>query len=113
MYRFKAKIIRVVDGDTYKVEVDQGFGNTKKMTLRLQGVDTPETWRPKSEAEREHGVRATEFVKNLIEGKEVDIVTYYEGIYARYTCDVILKNGTNLATLLKESGFEKLDSYED
>ena len=116
MYNYKAKVIRVVDGDTMDVAIDLGFGiayGTEKhpVRIRLNGIDTPETWRPKSDAEREHGERATARVKELIEDKEVIIYSYKLGIYGRYAADVYLIGGISLADLLKEEGFEKKDSY--
>lgn len=41
-YTYDAKIIRVVDGDTYEVEVDLGFRIVARLPLRLAHVDTPE-----------------------------------------------------------------------
>lgn len=111
MYNYKAKVVRVVDGDTYDMEVDLGFGIRFQARFRLRDVDTPETWRPKSDAEREHGERATARVKELIEGKEVTIYSHKLGIYGRYSADVYLTGGINLADLLREEGLEKLDTY--
>jgi len=112
MYNYKAKVLRVVDGDTYDMEVDLGFGIKFKARFRLNDVDTPETWRPKTEAEREHGERATAFVKELIEGKEATIRSYKLGIYGRYSCDVFDERGESLAETLKREGFEKLEAYK-
>jgi len=113
MYTYKAYVERVVDGDTFEATVDLGFRLSWRGIFRLNDIDTPETWRPKSEAERAHGEKATEFVKNLIEHKMVTIKSYGVGIYARYSADVILDDGRDLATLLRENGLEKLESYEE
>lgn len=113
MYTYKAYVNRVLDGDTFEATVDLGFRLSWRGIFRLKDVDTPETWRPKSEAERVHGEKATEFVKNLIDNKTITIKTYGAGIYARYNADVILDDGSDLATLLKENKLEKLDSYEE
>jgi micrococcal nuclease len=118
MYNYKAKVLRVVDGDTFDVIIDLGFGiaygiKKRPVRLRLYDIDTPETWRPKSDAELEHGERATARVKELIEGKEVIIKSYKLGIYGRYTADVFIPStGDSLAQILKEEGFEKKESYE-
>ena len=111
MYNYKAFVQRVVDGDTFDADVDLGFGITLSFRFRLNDIDTPETWRPKSNAEREHGELATARVKELIEGKEIIIYSYKLGIYGRYSADVYLLSGISLADLLKEEGFEKKDSY--
>jgi micrococcal nuclease len=111
MYHYKVHVYRVVDGDTFDAQVDLGFGIYYKMRFRMRGIDTPETWRPSCDAEREHGLKATEFVDELIGGKEVTIQSYKMGIYGRYECDVILGKQT-LAQILKDEGFEKKESYE-
>ena len=111
MYEYKASVERVVDGDTYDIAVDLGFNVCIKHRFRLNGVDTPETWRPKTEAERTHGEKATTFVRNLIEGKVVTLLSHKLGIYGRYDADIILPDGRDLATVLIAEGFEKLESY--
>ena len=42
MYEYKAKVDRVVDGDTVDFIVDLGFNVNIKIRTRLIGVDTPE-----------------------------------------------------------------------
>ncbi len=42
MYEYRAKIVRVTDGDTVEAEVDLGFHISSRMTLRLFGINTPE-----------------------------------------------------------------------
>jgi len=115
MYQYKGSVIRVVDGDTYDIEIDLGFHTKRTERFRLMGIDTPETWRPKSEAERTHGLKANEFVRRLIEDETVTLSSSKSsaGIYGRYECSIQLKDGRDLATLLKTKGFEKLESYEE
>lgn len=66
MYTYDALIVRVVDGDTVDAEVDLGFSLKYNARFRIKGLDTPETWRPKSEAERVHGKAATGFATELL-----------------------------------------------
>jgi len=42
-YQYRAAIIRVVDGDTVWAEVDCGFDLSLRMSLRLAGINAPET----------------------------------------------------------------------
>lgn len=42
MYQYKAKLRRVVDGDTVDLDVDLGFYMTAALRFRILGVDTPE-----------------------------------------------------------------------
>lgn len=113
MYRYKAIITRVVDGDTFDAVIDLGFKIVSHQRLRLKGVDTPETWRPKSEAEKIHGKQATEFVSNLILDKEVILTSVKSAVYNRYEAYVELEDGSDLGELLIENNFIKKDSYED
>jgi len=46
MRNYKAKVIRVVDGDTVDMEFDLGFYVTTRVRTRLIGVDTPERGQP-------------------------------------------------------------------
>ena len=107
MYQYKAKITRVVDGDTFKAKVDLGFTVSVDITFRLEGIDTSETWRPKSEEERTHGQAAKDRVIELIMDKTVIIETKKTGKYGRWIANVILDD-TTLTQILIDEGFEKL-----
>jgi len=113
MYNYKAVVIRVVDGDTFDAVVDLGFETTVKKRFRLKDVDTPETWRPKTEAEREHGEKTSAFVSSLLLYKNVILTSVKSAVYSRYEAYVTLDDGRDLGKLIIENGFEKLDSYED
>ena len=58
-YCYRARLDRVVDGDTIDVDLDLGFGVwLKGQRLRLEGIDTPEV----RGEEREEGLRSKDFV---------------------------------------------------
>ncbi|KAB2952023.1 nuclease [Heliorestis acidaminivorans] len=61
----EATVTRVVDGDTIKVTLEG-----KEETVRLTGVDTPETKHPSKPVEP-YGPEASEFTKNTLAGKKV------------------------------------------
>lgn len=42
LYTYRAKLLRVVDGDTVELEVDLGFYASFRHLFRLAGIDTPE-----------------------------------------------------------------------
>lgn len=42
IWAYRAKVERVIDGDTLDVTVDAGFANYRTERLRLLGVNTPE-----------------------------------------------------------------------
>ena len=43
MYTYKAKLDRVVDGDTIDAHINLGFDITIHKRIRLAGIDTPES----------------------------------------------------------------------
>ena len=43
MYEYKAKLVKVVDGDTVDAMIDCGFSVYRKERIRLLGIDAPET----------------------------------------------------------------------
>jgi micrococcal nuclease len=113
MYEYKAKVVRVIDGDTIKVEIDCGFGITFKETLRLLDIDTPEL-RAKTKEEREHAKDAKAFLAGYTFGQDIVIRTKKDkkGKYGRYLAHIFMNNGLDLIALLKERGFEKRKDYK-
>ena len=57
MWDYRAKLKRIVDGDTLEVIIDVGFHGTQTEQLRLLGVNTPEM----KGASREAGLKAKQF----------------------------------------------------
>lgn len=109
MYKYKAIVRRVIDGDTIEVDIDLGFKTIlQKEKLRLLDIDTPEL-RSKSLTERIRAQEAKLYVQSLLpEGKEVLIETRKDekGKYGRYLAYVFIEN-KSLCDLLKENGHEK------
>ena len=63
MYDYRAKILRVVDGDTVDVDIDLGFGVwMHKERVRMMGIDTPES-RTRDKVEKKFGLASKEYVK--------------------------------------------------
>lgn len=42
LFTFRARLVRIIDGDTIDVVLDQGLHNTRTERLRLLGVNCPE-----------------------------------------------------------------------
>jgi len=111
VYEYKARVVRIVDADTFDVLVDLGFDLSFKIRIRINDYDAPEIWRPRNQSEAEHGDKATAQANKLVWQKDITIRTYKLGIYGRYTADVILPDGRSYSTLMKELGFEKSENY--
>lgn len=62
LYTYRARCVKVVDGDTLDVVLDQGMHNTRTERLRLLGVNCPEM-RGESRIE---GKEAKSWVERLI-----------------------------------------------
>ena len=74
MYQYKAKLIRVVDGDTVDAMIDCGFSTFKKERIRLYGINTPEI-RTRDKKEKEKGFAAKARLEELLgEGNNEFIV---------------------------------------
>lgn len=107
MYQYKAKVIRVIDADTIKCVVDVGFGISVNQRFRILGYDAPETFRPKTDEERQLGERATEIAKNLLLDMEVIVNTQKTDVYGRYLATVTLSDGTDYAQRMIAEGWTK------
>jgi endonuclease YncB( thermonuclease family) len=64
-----ARLLRVVDGDTVRVEALIWIGQSVEVNVRLAGVDAPEIFRPACPAEREKGRAALAFVEAMLAGE--------------------------------------------
>lgn len=51
VYFYRAKVNKVIDGDTVDILIDLGFGLFKDVKARFWGINAPEISRPKDEAE--------------------------------------------------------------
>jgi len=113
MYEYRGTVTRVVDGDTYDLSVDLGFHVSVNIRVRLLGIDTPEIYHPRNEAEHKHGRQAKCFAEGKVLGLPVTIKTKKDrrGKYGRWLADIYLTNGESLADLLRDNGFEKKEVY--
>ena len=71
MYEYKAKLIKVVDGDTVDVDIDLGFGVwLRNERVRIMGIDTPES-RTSNKVEKLFGLAAKKRLKELLKSDVV------------------------------------------
>ena len=90
----RVTIAKVIDGDTYITTQDEH--------IRLANADTPEEGQPLHD-------EAKEFVKNLIEGKEVIIIRDTEHPLDKFgrTIARVIINGEDLGELLIKKGYAR------
>ena len=67
MYRYKAKLIRVIDGDTIDAMVDLGFDTWIKRRIRLARIDAFES-RTRDKKEKEKGLIAKARLTEILLG---------------------------------------------
>ena len=86
MHIYRAKVIRVVDGDTVDFDVDLGFYISTRIRTRLLGVDTPEKG-------HQDFAKATNILIDLLNEQKdeegyVIIETQKTGKYGRWLVDI-------------------------
>lgn len=114
LFTYRGVVKRVVDGDTVDAELDLGFGIKMHQRFRIMDIDTPETYRPKSEAEKIHGQAASKRANELLMGETLIFKsTKVPQIYGRYGAIITLPDGQNFATVMISEGFQKKDNYEN
>ena len=117
-YIYKARVVRVIDGDTIDIDIPMGFGITKtKQRCRSHGIDTPESRintkrQPERIREKEMGLESKARMKVLC-GKEVYIESLDGGKldkYGRLLINLYTLDGINIsATLINEGLAIKYD----
>ena len=106
MYKYKCKLVRVIDGDTADVMIDLGFDTWIKSRLRFKGVDTWEK-RTRDKEEKIKGVAATAFTQTYLELNEgqFTIQSYGKGKYGRVLAEIFIDGEEkSLNELLIENG---------
>ncbi len=83
-YDLQGKVTRVKDGDTFVLRDADGVSHT----IRLHGVDTPES-------RQRHGKAATDFLSRRINGHLVDVQTSGTDRYGR-TIGTVFIEGSNI-----------------
>lgn len=80
---YAAEVTRVVDADTVEVRVALWPGQTVEVAVRIDGIDTPESWRPKCPAERAMARKAKAFVEARVSpGDSLLLTDVKNGKYA-------------------------------
>ncbi len=116
MYKYNAKIGRIVDGDTVDIVIDLGFKITTNQRIRLKGINTPETYNVKKDSEEyKKGLAAKEFVIQRITANNYEAVIDTDkdtGKYGRYIATIWLADSsTSLNDELVEKGHAVIAVY--
>ena len=101
------KVIRVVDGDTFKINY-----NGKEESVRLIGIDTPESVHPDASKNVVEGKSASDYAKNLLEGKDITLEfdVQERDHYGRLLAYAYF-GGTMVNKLLLQEGYAQVSTY--
>ena len=107
MYKYKAKLKRVVDGDTCDAMIDLGFDTWVKKRIRFVGVDTWES-RTRDLEEKAKGLEAKAFTKDKLENSDdgnFTLKSHGTGKYGRVLGEIFIEGEeSSLNDLLKIYG---------
>jgi micrococcal nuclease len=104
MYTYSAKLIRVVDADTLKLEIDVGFNMTRReASYRLLRINAPEMSTPEGKA-------AKAFLEGLLADKALVVQTFRSDSFGRYLIE-IRANGESVNDYLVQSGHAQYHTY--
>jgi micrococcal nuclease len=114
VWSYRARVDRIIDGDTIDVVVDLGFRIEHTIRLRLAGVNTPEV----RGEERQEGLIAKAFVEEWVESAVVQnelwpirIETEKTGKYGRWIAVVYNTFNDCLNKALTDFGHNKTPGY--
>lgn len=113
MYEYKAKILEVIDGDTFILDIDLGFDIKIKITCRLLGIDTPEKFvqHKKGIDEKQLGLICKLYAKAKFEGSMVKVRTQKPDSFGRTLCNLYFQQEDKYVDIIdyyNELGFNKL-----
>ena len=79
MFKYNAKVERVVDGDTVDAMVDLGFSTHKKVRIRMMGINAPES-RTRNLEEKAKGLAAKQFVIDILKKHHNNFILHSQGV---------------------------------
>ncbi len=100
----RAHVERVIDGDTVKMRVAIWLDQELVVSVRLAGVDAPELFRPRCDAERALARRAKSFVEDFLQAGEAGLSKIEQGKYAGRVVAHIEADGADLGAALVAAG---------
>ncbi len=96
------RVARVTDGDTVKVT-----NNDVKITIRLVGIDAPETSKKKNQPGQPFSRKSTKYLASLVLKKSVEVKSYGTDRYGR-TLGVVFVSGKNVNLEMVKAGLAEV-----
>jgi micrococcal nuclease len=93
MYTYNSEVIKVVDGDTIDALVDLGFDTWKKVRIRFQGFNAPES-RTRDLEEKKLGLAAKARVKEILKENKNKFILKSHGVgkYGRCLGEIFVES---------------------
>lgn len=118
-WKFKATILRIVDGDTVDCRIQLGFHVEVVERLRLcmsdgVGLDAPETRGSEREAGLDSKVALMNLLARYTEDDECVVKTFRgtrQGKYGRFLASLETSEGVKICDLLVENGHAERKAY--
>ena len=103
MYKYNAKLDRVVDGDTVDALVDLGFDTWKKVRIRMMGMNAPES-RTRDLEEKKLGLAAKARLIEMLGDGEFTLQSHGVGKYGRCLGEIFRESDVSINRQLINEG---------
>ena len=105
MFEYKAKTLRVVDGDTVDAMVDLGFNTWKKVRIRMHGINAPESHTRDLE-EKKLGLAAKARLIEILNGVDNEFILISHGVgkFGRCLGEILINNKNSVNKQLIKEG---------
>ncbi len=118
MYQYKAKILKVLDGDTVDIDLDLGFNIVlANQRVRMAGIDTPESRTTDSEEKIRGQLSKKKLAERLPVGSWVRIETQKsdsnDDKFGRILAVFIMEDGTSLNQWMIDNNYAVLYNGEN
>src|SRR5262249_52446301 len=87
-YMRKARVVNIVDGDTFDAEVDLRFSVKLKERFRVLGINAPEKYGSTKKA----GLKSKQYLIVNILNKDIVLISNKMDGFRRYLADVYINN---------------------
>lgn len=103
MYEYKAKLLKIIDGDTIDAEIDLGFKISVRKRIRFLGINAPET-RTRDLEEKQAGLKTKSRLETLFDASKgvFTLKSHGVGKFGRVLGEIFIENININELLLKE-----------
>jgi micrococcal nuclease len=118
MYQYKAKVLKVLDGDTVDIDLDLGFNIVlANQRVRMAGIDTPESRTTNTEEKVRGQLSKKKLAEKLPVGSWVRIETQKsdsnDDKFGRILAVFIMEDGTSLNQWMIDNNYAVLYNGEN